>query len=149
MTSGFILVALRLALALALYGFLGWALFTLWSDLKRQAHILVIQKPPRITLLRKAGEELHPYVFEYPEVIIGRDPACDLILEDSTVSSRHARLSYHQGHWWLEDLHSTNGTLLNGEPVATPVVLTSGDRLNCGQTSFSIDLVLSQHNGDG
>ena len=140
MTSGSILVALRLALALALYVFLGWALFTLWRDLKHQAQDLTEQKPPRITLLSQAGTAAAPMVFESREVIIGRGPACDLILEDSTVSSHHARLFYRQGHWWLEDLHSTNGTLINGEPVTTPVVLTSGDQFQCGQATFSIAL---------
>jgi pSer/pThr/pTyr-binding forkhead associated (FHA) protein len=71
--------------------------------------------------------------FNQPEVIIGRSASCDVILEDKTVSGRHARLAYHHGQWWLEDLGSTNGTFLNGEPVSAAVVLTHGDQLRCGQ----------------
>ena len=36
-------------------------------------------------------------------------------------------LTYRQSQWWIEDLHSTNGTFLNQEAVLEPVVITDGD----------------------
>ena len=80
------------------------------------------------------------YRFTSSEVFIGRDPASECRLDDKTISVRHARLVYHHGQWWVEDLKSRNGTSLNGVPVSTPVVLTSGDQLQCGACTFSVIL---------
>ncbi len=56
--------------------------------------------------LLKAGENL-----------IGRDPSADVLLNDGTVSRRHARILVESNAAYLEDLGSTNGTTLNGQPV--------------------------------
>jgi serine/threonine protein kinase len=55
------------------------------------------------------------------------------------VSRRHARLLYSSAGWVLEDLHSTNGTFVNGEPVlpGQPVALKSGDQVRFGQLLLS------------
>ena len=76
------------------------------------------------------------------EAVVGRDPACDLALNDTTVSVRHAHLHYHHAQWWVEDLISTNGTFLNEELVTSAVVLTDGDKLRCGQVEGSVALEL-------
>ena len=83
-------------------------------------------------------DDLEALRFSQPEVIIGRSASCDVTLEDKTVSGRHARLAYHHGQWWLEDLASTNGTFLNGDPVGAPVVITHGDQVRCGQVGGGI-----------
>jgi pSer/pThr/pTyr-binding forkhead associated (FHA) protein len=67
-----------------------------------------------------------------PEVIIGRDPHCEYPIPDETISAHHARLSFHHNQWWLEDLRSTNGTLLNGEKVDIPTIIVSGDEVCLG-----------------
>jgi pSer/pThr/pTyr-binding forkhead associated (FHA) protein len=134
--SGQILLVLRILLAASLYTFLGAALFVLWRDLKRQAEILAASQSPPLTLLVKDGPT--PFHFTKPEVIIGRDPTCDATLVDQTVSTEHARLSYHHNQWWLEDLQSTNGTFINEEQVTAPLVITTGDLLRCGQVVMSI-----------
>ena len=129
--TGTVLLILRALLAVLLYAFLGWALYTLWRDLRQQA-TLQAARQVRPVLLTFEGLE-RGLSFTQLEVIIGRSGHCDILLEDKTVSGRHARLSYHHGQWWLEDLASTNGTFLNGEPVNTAVVLTNGDQIRCGQ----------------
>jgi hypothetical protein len=138
--SGLILLLLRIALAISLYAFLGWGLYTLWQDLKEQASTLVSRQPPPITLSGLLAVESGPYRFITPEITIGRDPACDCTLDDQTVSAQHTRLSFHQGQWWVEDLRSTNGTFLNQESVVAPLVITNGDELRCGQVVFSISI---------
>jgi len=60
-------------------------------------------------------------------IIIGRDPACDIVIPDRQVSRRHARLTPTPRGLLLEDLHSKNGTHRNGERVAAPVRLEDGD----------------------
>jgi len=144
--SGSILLILRLVMTLTLYAFLGWALLTLWRDLKRQSELVAARQTPPITLSHQTGEGSTPYYFSSQEILIGRDPVCDCQMDDMTVSASHARLSYHHGQWWIEDLQSTNGTFLNQEPVSTPVVITSADELRCGQVVFIITIGDSQSN---
>jgi serine phosphatase RsbU (regulator of sigma subunit) len=67
-----------------------------------------------------------------PQVIIGRDATCDISLEDSSVSRRHARLQRdRRGHYWIEDLNSKNGTVVNDHRI-TNSRLSNGDRLTIG-----------------
>jgi len=135
--TGTVLLILRILLAILLYAFLGWALYTLWRDMRRQT-TLQIERQVRPVMLTFDG--LDALSFSQLEVIIGRSASCDVILEDKTVSGRHARLAYHHGQWWLEDLASTNGTFLNGEPVSAAVVLTNGDQVRCGQVGGVIGM---------
>ena len=138
--SGILLLVLRLAMALALYAFLGWAVLTLWRDIKRQSELMAARRIPGIRLVQEVDTERKSYEFTVPELVIGRDQTCDLILDEKTVSTEHARLSYHHGNWWVEDLHSMNGTLLNLELLTTSAVLTSGDELQLGQVMLRIEI---------
>ena len=137
---GTLLLILRLAMALALYAFLGWAIYTLWRDIKRQSELLAARRIPEITLVNHIGDETISHEFVVPELVVGRDKSCDLMLDEKTVSAEHARLSYHHGNWWVEDLHSRNGTFLNLELLAAQVVLTSGDELQVGQVKLRIEI---------
>ncbi len=138
--SGLILLLLRILVTAALFSFAGWAFWTVWRDLKHQSLLLARQQPPVLTLQPNIDGAERSLRFNSPLVTIGRDPGCDYVLVDSTVSAQHARLSYHQSQWWLEDLRSTNGTFLNQEPVIDPVVITNGDKLRCGQVIFNIKI---------
>ncbi|MEK6751498.1 MAG: FHA domain-containing protein [Chloroflexota bacterium] len=139
--SGSIVLALRLATALALFGFLGWALFFLFREVQKQGLSLANRRVPGIsfTVRQEAGNSSLKY-FAQSEIILGRDPGCDIPLIDDTVSTRHAQLTYHHNQWWLEDLTSTNGTLLNGTLVSMPTVITSGDEIKCGGTRLAVSL---------
>jgi predicted component of type VI protein secretion system len=127
-------------MVLALYAFLGWAVYTLWRDIKRQSELLAARRIPKITLVSQFGDESISSDFVVPELVLGRDQTCDLILDEKTVSAEHARLSYHHGNWWVEDLHSRNGTFLNLELLAAQAVLTSGDELQVGQVKLRIEI---------
>ena len=70
--------------------------------------------------------------------MIGRDTHCDLSVLDEALSSHHARITFHHGQWWLEDLNSRNGTFLNREKLNTPAVIITGDQFKCGNTLFDI-----------
>jgi pSer/pThr/pTyr-binding forkhead associated (FHA) protein len=136
--SGPVLLVLRVLLAASLYTFLGLALYLLWRDLLQQSKLASSRQPPVLTLIQITDMDPVPLRYTVPEIIIGRDPVCDCVLDESTVSAQHTRLSFRQGHWWVEDLHSTNGTFLNQEPVTSPLVITSGDELRCGQATLTI-----------
>jgi DNA-binding winged helix-turn-helix (wHTH) protein len=64
--------------------------------------------------------------------VIGREPECDVLLEDDGVSRRHACIVIANGSAHLEDLGSKNGTSVRDERVTAPVVLHDGDRLAFG-----------------
>ena len=140
MSATFVLT-LRIFLAVSLYAFLGWALLTIWRELHTQGTLLAARKIPGISLNTQIGEQaLLQRYFTQPEILLGRDSHCDIPLLDDTVSVRHARLAYHHGQWWLEDLGSTNGTRLNKEKVSIPTVVISGDKIDCGKASITINL---------
>jgi pSer/pThr/pTyr-binding forkhead associated (FHA) protein len=139
--SGPVVLALRLIAAIALYGFLGWALVLLWREVHKQGLSLANRRVPGISLTVRHGNAAPVFKhFAQPEIIMGRDPGCDVPLIDDTVSTRHAQLTYHHGQWWLEDLASTNGTILNELPVSLPTVITSGDEIMCGATRLDVAL---------
>jgi len=140
MSAPFVLV-LRILLALSLYAFLGWTLFTIWRELRTQGTILAARKIPGINLNVQIGERPPTQrFFTQSEILLGRDSHCDLPLPDDTVSTRHARLSHHHGQWWLEDLGSTNGTRLNKDKVSIPTVVINGDEVECGKAAITIRL---------
>jgi pSer/pThr/pTyr-binding forkhead associated (FHA) protein len=139
--SGPIVFALRILLAAALYAFLAWALFTLWQELKQHGSLLGARKTPPVTLSNLPDDgEANSRRFHQPGITIGRNPACDYVINEDSISSRHARLNYHHGHWWLEDLGSKNGTYLNDEPLLTPTVVISGDKIRCGGTNLVLSI---------
>ncbi len=139
--SGPVVLVLRLGLAIALYGFLGFALYTLWRDFSQQAVLLSRRRIPGIKLSIQSGTgPVRLRQFDASEISLGRSPACDVPLDDETISARHGLLTFHHGQWWLEDLASTNGTRLNDIPVSMPTVVTTGDVIACGQARLIIDL---------
>ena len=71
-------------------------------------------------------------------LVIGRHPACDLVLSDPTVSRHHAELRWVGEEWLLADLHSTNGTRLNGWRHVDPTLIRPGDRVTFGQATFRV-----------
>ncbi len=73
------------------------------------------------------------------ELTIGRSPGCGVSLPDDTfVSSVHARVFKRSGEYLVEDLGSTNGTLLNDARVAGPARMQAGDRLRVGETTLEL-----------
>ncbi len=68
-------------------------------------------------------------------MVIGRLPGCEVVLDDPNVSRRHAELRREDGQVLISDLGSTNGTLVNGQPV-TAARLADGDRITLGRTTL-------------
>lgn len=138
MTALLVLI-LRIALAIALYVFLGRIFLTLWLDLKQQGEFLSSQKKPGIHIhgIMENGKDIQRH-FVQSEVTIGRDPNCDFPVMDDAISAQHVKISYHHSQWWLEDLNSTNGTFIGKNQVMVPTVLITSDQFKCGGTTFTI-----------
>jgi FHA domain len=71
--------------------------------------------------------------------LLGRGDMADIRLEDTFASSRHARLVPQGEVMVLEDLGSTNGTYLNGEPLRGPQPLHVGDSIRIGDSEFTFE----------
>lgn len=71
--------------------------------------------------------------------VLGRGDQSDIRLEDSFASTSHARLVPQGDVVVLEDLGSTNGTYLNGEPLRGPQPLHVGDRIRIGDSEFTFE----------
>lgn len=136
--AAIIVFVLRFLLALALFAFLMWALYTLYQQLRFQHELVASQSLPTLTITMVDADPPNVRQFKVQEIIIGRDPACQYHLANELVSAQHARVSFHHNQWWVEDLHSTNGTFLNGERIFTPTVLVNGDELTCGKVSLQL-----------
>ena len=139
--SGTLVLVLRILLASALYLFLCLTLWLIWQDLRRAGFQATRPKVPALRLeVRAQSSEPFYRTFSQPELTLGRDPLCELQLEDEAISARHAKFSYHHGQWWVEDLHSTNGTSLNAVRLTTATVLTDGDEVRCGKAILHVKL---------
>ncbi len=66
---------------------------------------------------------------DQPELIIGRDEECGLVIPERQVSRQHARIILENDHYVLVDLGSKNGTFINGRQLAEPYVLQDGDEI--------------------
>ena len=80
-----------------------------------------------------------PPLARVEELSVGRLPDCDLVLDDTSVSKRHAVLRWNepQGRCSVRDTGSTNGTFLNGSTLGTrEATLKNGDILSFGNVQF-------------
>jgi pSer/pThr/pTyr-binding forkhead associated (FHA) protein len=137
--SGIVLLVLRIAMTAALYALLAWVLWLMWRTLRQEILFLAARKAVPLALeldIPDAGSQVFRFI--EGDVVIGRDPDCECILDDETISARHARLAYHHSQWWIEDLGSRNGTGLNGALLTTATILMHGDTVKCGGTTLKI-----------
>ncbi len=69
-------------------------------------------------------------------LVIGRDPRCDLLVDDVDCSRQHARLWVRDGVVWIEDLGSQNGVLVQGVRIAAPTQVPAGSAIRLGKSDF-------------
>jgi hypothetical protein len=87
-----------------------------------------------VVVLLEEGHEARTYQLHKKSVAIGRLPECDIVISDPGASRRHATITREDGgEYVLTDLGSTNGTIVNDEPVGEHV-LSDGDRITIGNT---------------
>ncbi len=76
------------------------------------------------------------YVFDQPAVVLGRTSDNDVVVPDEAASRKHARITQDGESWQIEDLHSSNGTRVNGEPLRRPLALQEADVIQIGAIAF-------------
>ncbi len=72
--------------------------------------------------------------------VIGRDPECNLRPASSAVSKQHCAILIREGKVYVQDLSSTNGTVINGSVVTGEVEVANGDSLKLGPLEFKLDI---------
>ena len=74
------------------------------------------------------------------DLTIGRKDGNSIVLLDQHVSGNHAEIIVRNNKVYLEDLHSTNGTFLNGKRISGKVQLSNKDEITIGKSIFKIVL---------
>ena len=88
-----------------------------------------------VTVIRGASHDLGRHVVVESSVSVGRDEGLDLPLQDNGVSRTHLRIDRGEdGTYTLQDLGSTNGTLVGGQPIEGVTILRDGDKIFVGAT---------------
>jgi hypothetical protein len=104
----------------------------------RVFEVPVVRAPDVVIEVREPHQPARTVPASGAPIRIGRAPDCELVLRDSRVSRRHARLAARDGLLVLTDLGSTNGTRVNGHRISE-VVLGAGDRILLGETTLTIE----------
>ncbi len=79
--------------------------------------------------LIRGGDEGTQYTLEGEQVVVGRHPSCEIVLQSGVVSRRHAQILESHGTFYIEDLRSRNGTYVNDELISGRLELQEGDEI--------------------
>ena len=146
-------VALKFGFLAVLYLFLLWVTRTALRDLRGTAspgfetgfHEVAGGPGPAETdawLLANGGGGLKSGErFDlFGGVSVGRSPDADIRIDDRYASGIHARIFSRGGSYFVEDMNSTNGTLLNSNELHGEAELTPGDKVRIGDTEFTFEV---------
>lgn len=92
-----------------------------------------------MVILKSLDEQILIEIEEGQTLLLGRLPTCDVILEDGSISSQHAKLKLGNSQLRVSDMGSTNGTRLNYSILTTPEYLQDGDTVEFGNVTFTVD----------
>jgi len=73
------------------------------------------------------------------EMVVGRRPGCDIRLDYENISGKHCKLRFLNGLWMVKDLGSTNGTTVNGTPIASEQSLMPDEELGIAGHMYTVE----------
>jgi pSer/pThr/pTyr-binding forkhead associated (FHA) protein len=91
--------------------------------------VTIAEAAPSSSLILQVGDQRLTFRADFTAGREGR-----LAIDDGFASGRHARFLTVRGLWYVEDLDSTNGTVLNGRRIHGPQVLRKRDKIKIGHT---------------
>jgi hypothetical protein len=142
--DGWVFAGLRLLFIGLIYLFLFLVMRTTLRELNAAARRMAQGEgrgsEVRLLVLDAANSSLRPgEVLRLVQATdIGRDANNAVVIDDPHISAKHAELRFERGQWWLRDLESSNGTVLNGEPVRAVVGVRAGDVIQCAGVRFRL-----------
>jgi len=98
---------------------------------------------PKLTLLL-GRRTMQVYDFKQPSIIIGREDGADVLIDNPSVSRRHAEIRLGDNGWEVEDLGSSNGTFIRGTKIQGPHQLGLGDEIGFGKFSIVFGKALGE-----
>jgi pSer/pThr/pTyr-binding forkhead associated (FHA) protein len=111
------------------------------GDLEKQLDLVVTQagsKRGKAFLMVSTGEAAGTvFPLTHSSLLIGRSPEAEVRINEQAISHEHARLEMIGARCTIQDLGSTNGTYVNGQRIVQSVVLTGGDTIRAGSTTFT------------
>jgi pSer/pThr/pTyr-binding forkhead associated (FHA) protein len=137
-----LLLVIRLGLLAILYLFLWVVISAVWRDLRRARERSVpsdaLAGMPRLHVVEPGASILHigQVIDLQPMTTVGRGATNTLVVQDETISGRHAAIEYREGRWWIHDLGSTNGTYVNRRRLVGTTELRPGDLVHAGRVAF-------------
>jgi pSer/pThr/pTyr-binding forkhead associated (FHA) protein len=135
-----ILWIVRLAFLALLYVFLFRVVRTLLRDLRAAAREPTTTMGRLVVVASPGAEPPTGHVFALDAITtLGRDVNNAIVVEDPFASAEHAALTFRGSAWYVEDLGSTNGTFVNGQPVSGVATIAFGDELQVGQVRFRLE----------
>lgn len=72
------------------------------------------------------------YLLELPRIVVGRGRACDILLDDPSLATEHFVIRREDGQYFVSDLGSESGTVVNGQRITEKALLHSGARIQAG-----------------
>ncbi len=100
--------------------------------------------PETEIIIRKDGVELLRKTVPPGKYVVGRDAECDVPLDVDSVSDRHAQLTIHSDRAMIEDLGSSSGTFVNGQPVTASTRLLPDQRIQIGEAIIEVVRIEAQ-----
>lgn len=98
------------------------------------------EKGVRLLVYHLDGAQTVDLVADQP-LILGRDQSASLVIRDRSLSRQHVSFELIGKDVWVEDLQSTNGTLLNGKPIEKSL-MKAGDGVTVGSVSITLSPIL-------
>ena len=105
---------------------------TIFSPLKREPEPAAVSDLTHFVVVSKGDEPIARVELGAAPLTVGREAGQAIVLADTQVSRRHARVSLVDGQPTIEDLGSTNGTFLNGQRLAQPTPWDEGSPVRIG-----------------
>jgi pSer/pThr/pTyr-binding forkhead associated (FHA) protein/tetratricopeptide (TPR) repeat protein len=104
---------------------------------EKPTEVFTFSGTPRV--LVRSGAEVGKSYDLTNNPLIGRDEECDIVLNESTVSRKHARIQFIENKLMVVDVGSRSGTRVNGKLIDKPTPLKDGDRLQLGEASLEVE----------
>ena len=82
---------------------------------------------PVMLVVRDGEAAGQGFLLDRPVITLGRGSECDVVINDVSISRRHAQVLRQANGYFVQDLESRNGTTVNGEPLQEPRLLLVGD----------------------